>query len=382
MAGDIEQRLLAFLAGQLALRDHQGCIKIELEYTPSVSGYRPDRIQEWTPQSHPEFFGHFPAVEGETDDGSKVAERRHVFTQRFAAEINERVLEYADTFDSGTQCFTVRAYKFLGGRDHHRVKIQPSHRGGDAHDTPVLDPSMQGQILQLQRHLENRDRGFREMMGSFLQSFERSMSRRDDEIERLNEQNAALQRARVEMLDKIEEARSKEHERELELAIVMGQRERKDFMVKKFGNLLPVAMSAAMRRLAPGKGDKPGVNGSKAAPKSPLAMCLGKLAVSITDEQKIQMQAIFSFEQLLALEEIIAAALDGGSILLPTMVDDFAKLIATRPAQLKALMGLFSKEQAPLFVQALQLAEVAAKQAEEAATDSEPAKAETAEASS
>jgi hypothetical protein len=363
VAADTEQRLLAFLAGQLALRDHQGCIKIELEYSPSVAGYRPDRLAEWTPQSHPEFFGIFqPSAEGE--DTSKLAEQRHVFTQRFAAEVHERALEYADTFDSGTQCFTVRAYKFMGGRDHHRIKIQPAHRGGDAHDQPTLDPSTQGQILQLQRHLENRDRGFREMMGAFLQSAERAAARRDAEIENMHKQIEAMQTARAGMLDRIEAANSKNHDRDVELAIVMGKRERADFAVKKLVNLAPVALSAAMRRLGPGKGAG-GVNGTKKAPASPLAACLSKLAVSITDDQKAQIQNILAPEQLLSLEEIIASSLEGGGMLLPTMVDDLAKVMAQRPQQIRQLMELFTDAQRPLFVQALQLAERSVKQTEE-----------------
>jgi hypothetical protein len=377
MAGDIEAKLLAWVAGQLALRDHHQCIKIELEYSPS-SGYRPDPIQSWTPDSHPEYFGILP-IEGEADgqevSDKKQTERRHVFTQRLVAEIISLAEDFSETFSAGTHVFTVRAHKHLLGRATHRFPIKPSFRGDD--DGAPLEPTQAGQVAQLMRHIENRDKGFREMMGTFLQSMRHSVDTMREENARVTEQNNKLLAERAEWMARIEEAKSKEHDRDMEHLIIQGKNERQAFAQKKIVNLLPVAMSAGMRALGaktgPAGGETNSANGapSKKSVPTPLAQAISKLAVTITDEQKAQLQAALSMEQALCLQEIIASALEGGSIVLPTMASDL--IASLRPAQLRQLMEIFAQAQQVMFVQIMQLAKVQGDAQSELDSPNEPA---------
>jgi hypothetical protein len=352
MSSEIEPKLLAFLAGQFALAGHQTCTKVELEYTPR-QGFRPDPIQTWTPQSHPEFFGQFTPGDGEDEsDVAKLAEKRHVFTQRLVGEIIELATNFADSYDSGTHRFTVRTHRHLGGRSTFGMALRPAFRGESDGETESLEPTNSGVVGQLMRHLENKERGLREMMGTFLQTMRHAVDTIREENESLRTQVASSHEWRQKTMDAIEEARSKEHDRELELAIVMGEKERKEFMVKKVANLLPVAASIAARKLGAGKDD--GKSSAKKAPPTPLAVTLGKLAMSITDEQKSGLQSALGMDQVIALQTIIEDALDGGSLVLVTLVHDLVGTL--KPSQVQALMGMFTQEQATYFVQAIQLA--------------------------
>jgi hypothetical protein len=370
MSADIEPKLLAFLAGAFARHHEETCVKIELEFSPG-SGYSPDRLQTWTPQSHPEYFGVFaPEDSPEGEDVGKLAQKRHVFTSRLVGEMVQLARDFADSHSSGTHRFTVRTHQHLGGRDTHRFVLKPSYRGEDGDDAAPLEATTSGQIAQLMRHLENKERGMRDMMGSFLQAISRATESTREENQALRSQVNDLLAWRQKTIETIEEARSKEHDRELDLLIRMGEKERKDFAVKKVVNLLPVAMSAAMRRLGSGQGgNEPGkVNGTankKAAPASPLAQALGKLALTITDEQKAQMQVVLSLEQIVSLQEAIESALEGGSLMLPTITADL--ISSLKPSQLSALMGSFTEPQQLLLVQVMQLAKAA--QAQQEASD-------------
>lgn len=360
---DIEPKLLAFLAGQLALRGYQACTKIELEYSPS-SGFRAERIQTWTPESHPEVFGLLPPEGDETasDAEAKRHERRHVFTQRLVGEIVQLASDFADSYDAGTHRFTVRTHQEMGGRGTHRFALKPSYRGEAVDgEGAALEPTQSGQITQQMRHVENLQRGMREMLGTFLQNMRHMVDTVREENVSLREQNNALLTQRSEMLTRIEEAKSEEHRRDMEHLTTQAKIERTAFVQKKVVNLLPVAVSAGMRALSNRRGD--GVNGvrnEKKAPPTPLATCLAKLALSITEEQKVIIQTALSMEQALLLQEIIESSLEGGSIVLPTMASDF--VTALLPTQLQALMGVFSQDQQMLFVQAMQLVKAQADQ--------------------
>ena len=368
MSDDRSDKLTAFLAGQLALSHHRTCVKIELEYTPST-GYRPDPIKTWTPESAPEVFGMFQAQD-QNDGGSdetalaKLAERRMVFVQRLVGEVISLAEDFADGMESGgAHRFCVRCHEHLGNRATHRFKVLPGFHGQDTElATQQLDPTQTGIVKMLMGHLESKERAAREMMAQFLGAMKHGIETLRDENEALRTQLAARDAKRAEELQLIEDARSKEHDREIELAIVMGERERKDFMIKKFGGLLPAAMSAALRKLSPKKDSAGGVNGhghAKAAP-TPLAQILRQLAMTLTEDQKQQIQGALDIEQLVVLEQIIEDAIDGGGMMLATMIADF--FAALRAPQKAALLQILTDPQRALFMKAAHMATTATTQ--------------------
>jgi hypothetical protein len=366
MADDREEKLLAFLTAQLALTEYRQLVKIELEYTPA-SGFRADPVRAWTPASDPDVFGIFDDLDEGDDDkkdnADKIAQRRNLRTQRLVGEIIALAEDFADGYGSGTHRFCVRTHEHLHGRSNHRFKVLPGYHGEDsALEGQQLEPTQTGLVKQLMGHLENKERGQLAMIGQFLGVMKHGMETLREENEALRAQLTEQGKQRALMLESVENAKSKEHDRELELAIVMGERERKDFAVKKVVNLLPVAMSVAMRKLtAPKDG---AVNGKKTKP-SPIALVLQELAAGLTDEQRGQIQAVLAMEQAISLHEIIEGALDGGNLMLPALVSDLVGSL--KPGQIQTLMtGVFTHEQAMLFVKAMQMAKATSAQADQA----------------
>jgi len=356
MSDDRNDKLIAFLAGQLALTEHRSCVKIELEYSPAT-GYRPDPVKTWTPESAPEIFGVFIAdsANGETDaDAAKLAERRMVFVQRLVGEIISLAEDFADGYGSGTHRFCVRCHEHLGGRATHRFKVLPGYHGEDqALEVAQADPTQSGVVKMLMGHIEAKERAQLAMMQQFMGAMKHGIDTLRDQMDSLRTQNENLITQRARDMEAIESAKSKEHDRELELARTMGENERKDYMMKKFGGLLPAAMSAVLRKVAPGK--TAAVNGHTTKAPAPIAAVLQKLAVTLTDDQKQQIQAALDIEQLVVLEQIIEDAIDGGGIMLATMVADFRASL--RSVQIQALFSVLSDVQKPLLMQAIQMAQ-------------------------
>lgn len=357
---DIYAKICTFLTDALALTDHQSCKRIDLIYAPAAA-YRTDQIKTWTREHNPEpFIG----VEGK---------RSHVYTEALCAEILELAESHADSYGQGRHRFSLRTHQHLGNRQTHSFVILPSVDSDEGalvgSGGSELVPTQAGITTQLMRHLENRDRQAQTMMAAYIGGMSSMQQQLRDENESLRVQLAAKDRERMEWLKTIEEARSTEHDRQIEAQQVVAKEERKTFATKKAMSLLPVALSKFM-----GSGKPAGGPNAKKTPPSPLAILVAKLIESLTDDQRSQLGGFLAMEQGIALTEIVTVVENGDSALLPAMLNDLASGLSGR--QVQAVMGIFTGEQRELFVKAIKLAQVQAEPKPEDKSENGQAKPE------
>ena len=334
---DIEQKLLSFLAGQFALQHHQLVVKIELLYAPA-SGFSPESLASWS------------AEDGQ--NAELFSERGHVWVERLCGKILELANSHADTYGQGRHRFQVRAYQHLGSRQLHAFVILPTYDGSDQAlvQQQLAEPSQTNLVGQLMRHLENRDRGQREMFESFLRAMTHSVNTIKDENQALREALANRDMERMNMLLKIEEANSKEHERQIEAKTVIADADRKDYAVKKVFGLLPVAISQGLSHLAKKK------DGGDDKPKepTPLAKLAMRLMGSLKTSQREIIEDTLSIEQRILLSEAARVAADGGSLILPALLHELAASLQGK--QVGVILNALEPEQREMFAAVLKLA--------------------------
>lgn len=329
---DIHAKILAYVAGAFAMVEHHSPIKVELIYAPSGT-YRGEPMKAWGPENSPELFG---------DHG-------HARVNHLVSEILEIAENYADSFGSGRHRFVIRVHQALGGRTTSAFTILPSFdnddqaasgQGGDA-------PTEKGLVGQLMRHLETRDRNGKEMLQAVLGAMSQSMGQLRDENTDLRGQINGMVKERVDWMAKIEEAASKEHDRQIEAMQATAKEERKTNATNKIVNLLPVFLSQYL-----GSGAKK--PGDPKRPPSPLAKLVGELVESLSEDQRGQLGDILSMEQQITMGEIVKVVQAGDSMLLPAMLADFAGSLT--PKQGAAIFATMQPEQQAMFAKAIQLA--------------------------
>ncbi len=359
MSEELHSKLVAFLANALARTEHDTVTRLELTYSPQ-GGYRPDPLRTWRRDSEGDkmFF---------VDDDGKP---NHVYTQQLASEMFELATNHADSYGQGRHRFVVRAYKHLNGYLAHSFAILPSFDSDDqalatSGGSPDLQPTSTGIVAQLMRHLETRDRNAKEMMQSFINGMSHQAAQQREEIESLRNQLAAQVKERMDWLDTIEQARSQDHQRQIEALTATSREERKSHAAKKIINLLPVALSHWMGSGKSKKKKDGAANGTPSKPPSPLAQLVHKLFDSLDEDQRGQIAAALQMEQQILLVEISDVVENGDSVLLPTMLHDLVSSLL--PAQIQALMSLMNAEQRVMFVQAMKLAQAQATAADDKA---------------
>lgn len=360
MSEELHDKLVAFLANALARTEHDLVTKIELTYSPQ-GGYRPDPLRVWRRQDpNDELF--FQDADGKPN---------HILTQKLASEMFELASNHADSYGTGTHRFVIRAHKHIGGYLTHAFKVLPSFDGDDqalavGGNGSEIVPTPTGLVSQLMRHLENRDRNQKEMLQSYINGMGHVAQQLRDENTALREQLAAQVKDRMEWLDTVEQARSQDHQRQIEALTATSREERKSHAAKKIVNLIPVALSHWMRGSA--KAKKPGAtNGEVSKPPSPLAQLVHKLLDTLDEDQRGQIAAALQMEQQIALMEISDVVEAGDSVLLPAMLHDLVGTL--QPSQIQTLMALMNGEQRIMFVQAMKLAQAQATQTETDAAD-------------
>jgi hypothetical protein len=353
---DHHEKVLAFLGEALGLTHHQSCVKIELEY--AQPGFRADKIREWSRQTTPEVFG---------DD----ATRALVFAQRLTSEVVSTAEGHADSYGIGKHRFVLRTFQALGSRTVCAFVISPSVDsnaqalavqgagpgvdGSGGYVTPGLAdrPDGVGQIGQLMRHIENRDRLAiqKEQAGmqkdiAYINAMGHHVKQLVDENQALRQMLAEKDKQHAENLAAIEAARSQEHEREIQAKIVFDEQERKTFATKKVLALLPVIVSKW------GRSQKKAEASGKV--QSPLTKIIGELLASMDDRQRDHLQELLSTEQQIAFSEIASVVEEEpDSVLLPQMLYDLASSLK---AQMGPIMAILNETQQKMFVQAISLA--------------------------
>lgn len=186
----------------------------------------------------------------------------------FAGNILMRAQEDADGNGPGVSRYVVYAYRKgeskPSGRYPFRLRGESdldmdSESGEEA-------PTTKGIITQLMRHNENMMRLLVQSTGASMAS----MARRLESADKLNE---ALAKERREMFATLEEAKSEQHTRDMDLLLTEGSLKRKDAAFAKLMSLVPMVINKiAGNKVLPDKSD-------------PLMMLLEPLIGSLNQEQ-------------------------------------------------------------------------------------------------
>lgn len=342
MSEDVHTKLLAFLAGAFAFIELKACIRIELQYAQE-GGYRPEPLKVWSPEVNLELF----------------SDRGHVHIERLVVELVEIAENHADSYGRGRHRFIVRAHQHMGGRTTHAFHLLPS---SDGDETAIATtgsgglerPTHDGLVGQLMRHLETRDRSNEKNLAMMMGVVNHHAMQMREENTELRAEIAKQRNERVEWITAIEEAKSTEHTRQIEALQVTAKEERKTLATTKIVNLFPVLISKV---LGSGKASKGAAN----KPPSPLAQLVGKLADSLTDDQKDVIGSLLTMEQQIAFSEIVDVVHNGDSALLPAMLSDL--MTSLQQPQIVKLMQTLDADQQKMFAQAVQLAQAQANQA-------------------
>jgi len=359
---DIHGKLVTFLANEMAREEHHASVKIELLYMPPGQ-FRREPIKSWhrSQQVDARFF---------TAD----AKEREVYLDQLAQEMLELAEYHADSFGMGKHPFKVISHHAMGGGRHtHNFVMLPSSDAGSADGELVgpgqsLEGTPAGLQLQLMRHLENQQRLNKDMMTSFVGTMREVMGTMREDNERLHALVRSRDDARVAELKELEAARSEEHNRQIEAATVTAEIERKGIASKRIFGLLPVIASKIIEGVDEKNGSSADEKAAKAGKKwkpSPLAIAIGELAASLTDEQQEILRANLSIEQQIMLARAIELGKKGGSVMLPMIVADLAEGLERE--QLTKILAALDGDQQKMFVRVTQLAKA---EADPAATTS------------
>lgn len=360
MSSDIHSKLLAFLASALARTGTEMAMRIEVEYKPR-EGYRKDTLRKWTREGDPEIFT-------ATDPGSANADgdatlSGMAFVEALTSEIIDIAETRADSEGHGRHRFLVRVVQHYGERLTHMFTILPAFDSDAAADEVALvgpegatgkelAPTATGLVSQLMRHLEARDRQQERLLGTMMQAVGHQANLLRGENTELRQQLAEKDRERMQWLQQLEEARSVEHDRQIEAQTVVAREERKTIATKKIAALLPVVVS----KIATPDNAKPS---DSAAPPSALAKLLQQFLVSLTVEERGAILTALSMEQQAVLMEIGRVIQGpGDSPLVATMVADLMHTFSA--TQLTTILTALSEEKRGVFVRILQLAQPAA----------------------
>ncbi len=267
MSEEIHKKIVAFLVGEFARTEHRSCTLVELLHSPQP-GRKGTYLQGWDRKENPAQFEGIGQIEEMT------------------STILRRAGEYARDLP-GSQRFTVWTQQYLGGRQHISFKIE-------AEEDEVLTeeaPTATGLVAQLMRHNEIKERTMMQMLQASLGTMSRT-------IEDLARENREMRNDRTRHLAELEENRSLQAERDLDLIERNALVQRKDAAFGKVMELLPVVAS----RFATG-GDA-GAQGPPAA----LQVLIKNLVDSLTDDQKARLGTMLTPNQAILFGEALRVA--------------------------------------------------------------------------
>jgi len=205
--------------------------------------------------------------------------------QIFAQEILSRAQSDADGL-GGVQRYVIQIYdngKASLGRFAFRLRGQEDEFDDSMNGEEA--PTMRGLLQQLMRHNEANAR----TMNLMFQGMSTSLVRRIESQDRLIE---GLVEKRQKDLVVMEEARTQQHERDMQLLLTENAENRKDKLVEKLSLMLPVALNHLVGKKVL-DGDDPNV------------LMLKAFAGSLSPEQLQSIQSGLSVEQRVVLYKII-----------------------------------------------------------------------------
>lgn len=330
---ELHGKLLAFLGEELARKEGKHCIRVELAHAPPNCASDP--IKTWTREEEPEFFASLQ------------------YAERLAQTIVQLCEEHTAAIGNGRQQFVLRTRQYLSGSASMRFAILPSYdsMGGQGLGEDPIVGSMAAAtgagVLALQ--MQNNQ----QMMRWTKDIIAGSIGMLTRTVDRLADENTQLRKERSDHLAELEAARSQESDREIALLKQDNSDKRKDKALGKILQLAPVVASrfvpTVKAKLGLGEGEaQPALEGAKA---STLEGMIVKLLTGIDDEQQQAIETALSMEQRIMFGEMLRVAGEGGSLVLPLLVNDFVRGLGTK--RIQHLMGVFRAEQRVLLMEAM-----------------------------
>lgn len=205
----------------------------------------------------------------------------------FLDEICGRAQADADGLGSKLQRYMLVACE-AGRRDGPRFPFRLRGEGDDDGDGDGEEaPTQQGLVAQLMRHNEAMMR----MLVTTSGQVAATLSRRLEQSEKFNE---TMIEQRHQYLQTMEETKSLQHERDMQLMLESGREERKGQLVKRLESLIPVVMAK--------------MSGQEVAPTGPLGDVFQSLARSLSPDQLQAIAPLLSQEQQVLLITLLQAA--------------------------------------------------------------------------
>lgn len=269
MSEDIHRRIVEFLSREFARAEGRQCILLEL--TPAQPGMRGDPIRTWDRREQPEIFDGLANIESMATEICKLAE------------------EHAESFGGGSHRFEVRTSQHLGGRQKtsFRIRVESDADQAGGEDAPTAT----GLVGQLMRHNEIH-------MRTNAATYQVTLGVMSRTIQDLADENARMRRDRADHLNELEEARSRQAERDLEGLRQINADNRKEGVINKITGLLPLVANRML-----GGGD-PSAAGAGAA----MSILASELADSLNQEQMIKIASTLSPNQQALLAELMRTA--------------------------------------------------------------------------
>jgi hypothetical protein len=273
---EIYAKILAFLAGEFALKENRQCLGVDLLYSPG-GGFRDEPIRSWLRKDDPDLFESFVNVE------------------KLVAQIVEIVEGEVDAKQPGRHRFVVRTHQAMGGRALTSIVLQPSFRGGG--DELALATTHGGgpggsnggpnQVATvLASHAAQLMRINAGMFDGTIRVLGQQSVSLHQQIAELTTENIALRR-------ELDEARSNKMEREFQIAMGAEKNKRAN---EGFQKLLQIGTVVAAKM--------GGDDGSIGAP-SPLAMLLQDFGKSLRPDQIAALMNVLDMGQKMLFMEIM-----------------------------------------------------------------------------
>ena len=281
VSGDpIFKRVFSFVAGECARKEHRTAVRFEL--LCAAAGAKGDSVRTWEREEYPHLFE--PAN-----------------VQALAMEMIQAAQAYADGMGPGSIRFKIVSTGHLGQIQREMFRLTANAHADDP-SSGEDEPTPGGALAQSLRHSEF----MMQIMGRMFQSTIGTLSRRLDNteahVERLIDQ-------RMKSFDELEEARSKQSDRDLEGMKQIAADQRKEKIVDKMLPLIPAVANRIVSRIGGGSGG----GDDKAAPVIPGAVdprdvMINDLASSLDREQVMKIASALRPEQQILLMELFESA--------------------------------------------------------------------------
>lgn len=207
----------------------------------------------------------------------------------WASQIMARAQDDADGRGPGTYQYVVLA--MLKGEEKPVARFTMRVAGNEDLDldedgTNENAPNMKGLMSQLMRHNESYARALAMMTAQQVASAVRRQESAERTVERLLDE-------RMKMYETLEQSRSQQHDRDMDLMLADSEQKRKDAVFGKIMQLMPLVVNKMM--------------GSKVLPdkSDPLMMILEPLIDSMGAEQFKAIQQALTPEQTLMFVELL-----------------------------------------------------------------------------